>query len=160
MTGVIAYIRNMRDFKSGSVVLGDPGRGEALFTGRAQCATCHRVNGKGPRLAPDLSEIGANRTAGVLQRTILDPSGTIQFANRSVRAVTKDGKTVNGRRLNEDTYSVQLIDDQERLVSLQKEDLREYKVNQTSSMPSYKDKLTPAEVNDIVAYLLSLKGLK
>lgn len=160
LSGVVAYVRNMRDFKATSVTIGDPVRGEALFSGRGRCATCHRVNGKGPRLAPDLSDIGANRTAGTLQRAILDPNGSIQPANRSVRAVTKDGKVVNGRRLNEDTYSVQLLDDQERLVSLLKEDLREFTVVATSSMPPYKDTLRPAEVNDVVAYLLSLKGLK
>jgi putative heme-binding domain-containing protein len=158
LSGVVAYIRNMRDFKAASVAIGDPAHGEALFSGR--CATCHRVNGKGPRLAPDLSDIGATRTAGALQRAILDPNGSIQPANRSVRAVTKDGKVVNGRRLNEDTYSVQVLDDQEHLVSLLKDDLREYTVVATSSMPPFKDTLRTAEVNDVVAYLLSLKGLK
>jgi hypothetical protein len=80
--------------------------------------------------------------------------------NRSVRAVTRDGKVINGRRLNEDTYSVQLIDDQERLLSLDKADLREYTVVTTSTMPSYKDKLSAQEMADLVAYLLTLKGLR
>jgi mono/diheme cytochrome c family protein len=66
---------------------------------------------------------------------------------------------IAGRRLNEDTYSVQLIDEQERLVSLLKAELREYTVAKTASMPAYKDTLTQAEVADVVAYLLSLKGL-
>jgi mono/diheme cytochrome c family protein len=84
----------------------------------------------------------------------------IQFANRSVRAVTRDGKTVTGRRLNEDTYTVQLIDEQERLVSLTKADLREYTVITKSSMPAYKSTLSTQDVTDVVAYLLTLKGLK
>jgi mono/diheme cytochrome c family protein len=75
-----------------------------------------------------------------------------------VRAVTRDGKVISGRRLNEDTYTVQLIDEQERLVSLDKAGLREYTVVKTSSMPSYKDKLTSEELSDLVAYLRSLKG--
>jgi cytochrome c1 len=74
-----------------------------------------------------------------------------------VRAVTKDGRTITGRRLNEDTYTVQVIDDQERLLSLTKADLREYTVLTTSPMPSYKD-LTADELADLIAYLLSLKG--
>jgi hypothetical protein len=78
--------------------------------------------------------------------------------NRPVRIVTRDGRTIRGRRLNEDTYTVQLIDDQERLVSLVKADLREYTILTVSPMPSYKDKLTPDELADVVAYLLSLKG--
>jgi mono/diheme cytochrome c family protein len=79
--------------------------------------------------------------------------------NRPVRAVTKDGKIINGRRLNEDTYSVQLIDDQEHLLSLTKADLREYTILKTSPMPSFKDSLSGDELSDVVAYLLALKGL-
>ena len=77
-----------------------------------------------------------------------------------MRAVLRNGKVITGRRLNEDTYSVQLIDDQEHLVSLDKADLREYTVLTTSSMPSYKDKLSAQEISDVVAYLLTLKGVK
>ena len=78
--------------------------------------------------------------------------------NRPVKIVTKDGRTINGRRLNEDTYSVQIIDDREQLMSLMKSDLREFTVLKTSAMPSYKDKLTQQEIADIVSYLVSLKG--
>ena len=78
--------------------------------------------------------------------------------NRPVRAVTRDGRTIRGRRLNEDTYTVQLIDEQERLVSLVKADLREFEVSTTSSMPSYETTLTADELADVIAYLLSLKG--
>jgi len=78
--------------------------------------------------------------------------------NRPVRAVTRDGTLINGRRLNEDTYSVQLIDDHERLVSLMKADLREFKILTTSPMPSYKDVFSGDELADLLAYLLSLKG--
>ena len=80
--------------------------------------------------------------------------------NRAVRAVTKDGKVINGRRLNEDTYSVQLIDEQEHLLSLDKANLREYAVLTTSTMPSYKDKLSAQEMADVITYLLTLKGLR
>jgi putative heme-binding domain-containing protein len=130
-----------------------------VFDGKGRCATCHRVNGKGPRSAPDLSDVGALRSAGSLQRSVVDPSSQMMPINRPVRAVTKDGKIINGRRLNEDTYSVQLIDDQEHLLSLTKADLREYTILKTSPMPSFKDSLSTDELSDVVAYLLSLKGL-
>jgi hypothetical protein len=79
---------------------------------------------------------------------------------RSVHAVTRDGKIVDGRRLNEDTYTVQLIDEQARLISLTKSDLREYTVVKTTTMTSYKDKFSAQELADLEAYLLSLKGVK
>ena len=80
------------------------------------------------------------------------------YPDRPVRIVTKDGKTITGRRLNEDTYTVQLIDAQEHLLSLLKSDVREYTILKTSSMPSYKDRLTAQELSDLVAYLVTLKG--
>jgi putative heme-binding domain-containing protein len=118
------------------------------------------VNGKGPRVAPDLGDVGALRTADLLHRKLIDPADTLLPVNRNVRAVTKDGKTIAGRRLNEDTYSVQLIDEHEHLVSLSKADLREYTVLTTTTMPSYKDKFNAQELADVEAYLLSLKGVK
>jgi putative heme-binding domain-containing protein len=118
------------------------------------------VNGKGPRIAPDLSDVGAILTADLLERTLLDPTASMLPSNRSVRAVTREGKVITGRRLNEDTYTVELIDEHENLVSLEKAGLREYTVLKTSSMPSYKDKFNSTEIADVLAYLFSLKGSK
>jgi putative heme-binding domain-containing protein len=160
LAGIVAYIRNMRNFDAHSMTVGDAGRGEQLFKGTGNCGSCHRVNGQGPRVAPDLSDIGALRTADALEHSLTDPTGAMLPLNRSVRAVTRDGKVITGRRLNEDTYTVQLIDDHEQLVSLEKAGLREYTVIKISSMPSYKDKLSLEEMADLVAYLLTLKGMK
>jgi putative heme-binding domain-containing protein len=158
ITGIIAYVRNMRDFNAASVTLGDSLRGKALFQDKGRCSTCHQVNGAGSHVAPDLSDIGTARSAGALQQSLLDPASLMMPINRPVRIVTKDGKTITGRRLNEDTYTVQLIDDQERLLSLAKADFREFTILKTSPMPSYKGTLTPQEMSDLVAYLVSLKG--
>jgi putative heme-binding domain-containing protein len=158
IAGIVAYVRNMGTFDARAVTLGDPAHGQTLFEGTGHCASCHRVNGKGPRVAPDLSNIGAIRTPDLLERTLLEPDASMLPLNRTVHAVTRDGKVITGRRLNEDTYTVQLIDQQEHLVSLVKADLREYTVVKTSGMPSYKDTLSSKDVADVVAYLLSLKG--
>jgi len=158
MIGLVAFIRAGFD-ASASVKLGDASRGQALFSGKAACASCHRVNGRGPRLASDLSEIGAIRTPASLQRTLLDPARSLIPANRSVAAVTRDGKQIRGRRLNEDTYTIQLIDEEEHLISLTKSDLRSLQIVATSAMPSYEKTLSADEISDIVAYLRTLKGL-
>ena len=158
VAGIVAYLRNMNSFDRGSVKPGDPGRGRLTFEGKGSCTRCHRVGVQGSRVAPDLSDIGATRSAGSLLRSVTEPTSQMMPINRPVRAVTRDGKVINGRRLNEDTYTVQLLDEQEKLVSLIKADLREYSILTVSPMPSYKDRLTEGELADVVAYLLSLKG--
>jgi len=105
-----------------------------------------------------LSSIGATRTAATLQRALLDPDAALLPINRPVRATLRDGTVVTGRRLNEDTFSVQILDSSERLVSLDRVDIREYAVSKEALMPSYATVLTDAERADLVAYLSSLKG--
>jgi putative heme-binding domain-containing protein len=155
---IIAYIRSNFDAGTDGVTIGDGRRGAAIFEGKGGCTTCHRVNGRGAYIATDLTEIGSSRTPASLQRALLDPAQAILPANRTVRAVTKDGRTIRGRRMNEDTYTIQMIDEQSRLVSVTKADLRSLEVLSTSSMPSFQNTLTADERADLIAYLLSLKG--
>ena len=158
MAGIIAYLRNMNVFDTAAVKMGDAARGRAIFDGKGGCTRCHRVGATGSRVAPNLSDIGAARSAGSLQRSLVDPTSQMMPINRPVRVVTRDGTVINGRRLNEDTYRLQVIDDHERLLSLVKADLREYTIAKTSPMPSYKGTLSDEEIADVLAYLLALKG--
>jgi len=158
MAGIIAYLRNMNAFDGSSVKTGDVVRGRAVFDGNGGCTKCHRVGPIGSGSAPDLSDIGAIRSAGSIQRSLVDPTSQMMPINRPIRVVTKDGTIINGRRLNEDTYSLQLMDDRERLHSLLKTNLREYTISMTSPMPSFKSTLSDGQMADVIAYLLSLKG--
>jgi len=158
LTGIIAFLRNMNNVDRDAVKLGDAARGRTVFDGKGGCKRCHRVGADGPRTAPDLTDVGAVRSAGSLLRSLTEPSSQMMPINRPVRAVTRDGTVITGRRLNEDTYTVQLIDDREQLVSLDKATLREYTIATTSPMPSYKNTLSNDEMADLVAYLLTLKG--
>ncbi len=155
---IIAYIRSAFDAKAEGVTIGDATRGAAIFEGKGGCTSCHRVNDRGAYNATDLTEIGTARTPGSLQRALVQPAQALLPGNRTVRVVTRDGRTIRGRRLNEDSFTIQLIDDQSRLISLVKTDLRTFELIPTSSMPSYETTLTAAERADLVAYLLSLKG--
>jgi putative heme-binding domain-containing protein len=157
LTGVIAFIRAGFD-RTSTVRIGNPARGREVFDGKGECGTCHRVNGRGPRTAPDLSDIGLARTPAALQRSLLDPSSGMMPINRPVRMVLRDGRTIAGRRLNEDTYTVQLLDDKERLLSIAKADVRSYVVETRSPMPSFAERLTADDVSDLIGYLLTLKG--
>jgi len=159
LTGIIAYLRNMNSIDRGSLKPGDAARGRTIAETKGACLNCHRINNQGSRRAPNLSEIGATRSAGSIERSLLDPDSQMWPINRPVLIVMKDGKTFDGRRLNEDTYSVQIADEAGRLLSLNKSDIRRFEVSVHSPMPSYKDKLTPDELSDVVTYLLTLKGL-
>ncbi|NIW23713.1 MAG: c-type cytochrome [Gammaproteobacteria bacterium] len=158
ITALVAYVRNIGTVDLGSIAIGDAARGQAIFEGAGDCGSCHRVNGRGPRAAPDLSNIGAIRSAAQLERSILGVEGSTIPINRPVRAVLEDGTVINGRRLNEDRYTVQLVDEHERLMSLDKSTLREFEILETTAMPAYADTLTDDERADLLAYLLSLKG--
>ncbi len=160
LTGLVSYLRTMRDIDLSAVALGDNTRGSVLFTGKGACATCHRVNGLGPRTAPDLSDIGSIRTAATLQRSLLDPTGSMLPINRPVSATLSAGTVINGRRLNEDTYTIQVIDQDERLRSLDKSELRELSALTESPMPPATELLDTEEIADLLAYLLTLKGLE
>jgi putative heme-binding domain-containing protein len=156
--GIVAYLRNMNVLDPGSVKLGDPSRGRTILEGKGECLKCHAVNDRGSVVAPDLSDIGANRAPSALERHLVAPSDQMMPVNRPVRLVTKDGRTISGRRLNEDTYTLQVIDGEGNLVSITKADLRDLQVLTTSPMPSYKNRLSAQELSDLIAYLLSLKG--
>lgn len=158
MAGIIAFLRNMNVFDSAGVKTGDPSRGRTIFEGAGRCTSCHRVGGIGSHAAPDLTDVGSSRSAGSLQRSLLEPTSQMMPINRPVRLVTKTGTVITGRRLNEDTYSIQVIDDHERLYSLLKADLMEFTVSTTSPMPSYRSSLSDDERADVLAYLLTLKG--
>lgn len=158
LTGLVAYLRNMNTFDRGSAMGGDSARGRVVFDGKGACLGCHRVNNVGSRKAPDLSDVGENRSAGSLERSLRNPSRQMMPINRPVHIVTRDGKVINGRRLNEDTFTVQLADEEGRLISLAKADLRDYQISTTSLMPSYDKELSSQELADVVSYLLSLKG--
>jgi putative heme-binding domain-containing protein len=156
---LVAYIRSLHEAAAGAAGSGDAARGRLLFEGQGGCQMCHRVNGKGSRTGPDLSEVGTIRAAAYLERAIRNPNEFIAPEYRSVRAVTRQGAVITGRRLNEDTHTLQLIDHEEQLRSLAKADLREYTLLPTSSMPSYEGKFSSQELADLVTYLLSLKGM-
>ena len=158
---IVAYLRSMASTAAAAAALpsGDATRGKTIFEGKGACRTCHRVGDQGSRAGPDLSQIGSQRRVVELHRSILDPDAEIVPANRFVRVVTKDGSTLTGKLLNQDSFTVQILDiKDEKLKSFSKSSLREYTFVNNSPMPSYKDKLSTQELSDLISYLGSLKG--
>lgn len=154
---VIAYLKSMAT-AGRTAGTGDAAKGKVIFESKGACASCHRIRGSGSRVGPDLSEIGALRRTVELEHALTDPNEEVLAQNRFYRAVTKTGETVVGTLLNADTFTLQIRDGKDRLVSLQRANLKEAAFVEGSPMPSYKDKLTAAELTDLVTYLASLKG--
>jgi cytochrome c oxidase cbb3-type subunit III len=152
---VVAYLRAMNAERS--VASGDPERGRALFLGQGNCIECHRVGREGSRFGPDLSRIGLLRRAIELEQSLLEPQAEIQPQNRVYEVVARSGETTIGRLLSHDTFTVQLIDRDERLRSFDKAELAAHGFV-ASPMPSYRDELTAQQVADLVSFLSSLLG--
>lgn len=155
---VVAYIRSLNP-ASDAPSAGDAHRGGEIFHGKG-CAQCHRVRGEGGRMGPDLTSIGQTRSAAYLRESILDPDADVRQRYWVVSFMDASGKSHNGFLMNEDTYSVQFLDFDEQLQSFEKAGLKDYQVTKTSKMPRYKDVLSEQEVEDLVAWLSSLRHLE
>jgi putative heme-binding domain-containing protein len=153
---IVAYLRTMKT-AGGTVAPGDAARGRVVFEGKGKCQSCHGAGGPGSRLAPSLSDAAATRRPVELERAILDPSAELATDYQMVRVVTKAGATITGRLLNQDTFSLQLLDASEQLRSIDRSTTKEVTLVKTSSMPAYRGTLTPQEVVDLVAYIRTLR---
>ena len=157
---IIGYLRTL----AGAEVAGTPGRGnaangETAFREQARCTGCHWVDGRGGRLGPELSRLGSARSRAFLAAKIRDPHRRITAGYETVTVITGEGRRVSGVRKSEDTFSIQLFDAGERLHFFDKTDVRDVITETRSLMPEYgKDRLSDAELDDIVAYLATLRG--
>jgi putative heme-binding domain-containing protein len=167
---IITYIGS-QEVNASAKTAGDAAHGKALFYGDGNCSMCHMVEGKGGRMGPDLTGVGGSRTPEAMVESIRHPSrrlawglteATKEFPQEyeSVTAVTADGKQVKGVILNEDSFSVQIMDSGEHIHLLRKDKLKSFDKSRESAMPKYDpDVLSDKEVEDIVAFL-AIRGAK
>ena len=154
---VVAYVRSL-----GRVAVeklsGNAEHGRSLFAAHG-CGGCHIVDGVGGTLGPDLSEVGARRSSQRLRQALIEPGKALPEGFMVLRVMLADGAVLQGIRVNEDSFTIQVRDYAGNFRSLRKQQLRklEYKADATP-MPTYKDKLTPEDTDDLVAYLASLRG--
>jgi putative heme-binding domain-containing protein len=166
--GLVSYVTALGRTPN-EPLTGDPERGRGLFEDKGACATCHTVGGFGTNLGPDLSQVGARRGAAYLYESLTDPGATLPegltvlpvgFADYlPVRVVTRAGAEMRGMRVNEDSYTLQLRDEAGRVRSIRKLDLTTLeKQFDASLMPNFRSVFSDAELDDVVAYLASLRG--
>ncbi len=151
---IVAFVRSLN--ASSGKLPGDRQNGSKLFRASG-CAQCHQVRGEGGELGPDLSEIGASRSAEYLRQSLIDPTADVAPRFWTVSFIDGSGRAVKGFCLNEDSYTVQVLDMRGQLRSYDKDGLKEFKISKLSTMPSYGDSLTAKQVNDLVAFLSSLR---
>jgi cytochrome c oxidase cbb3-type subunit 3 len=161
---VITYIHSVEK-KSAAYPIGDAAHGDQLFHGSAGCFTCHMVNGKGGRLGPDLTNIATARATESLVESVRNPSShlatglienTKEFPQEyeTVMVVTQDGQSLTGVALNEDNFSLQMMDTQQQIHLFEKNKLKSFKKSRESLMPAYDEKTLPEQdLHDLLAYL-------
>jgi putative heme-binding domain-containing protein len=164
---IIAYIRSV-EVKAPAKPVGNASHGRDLFYGDANCSLCHMVEGKGGRVGPELSAVGGSRTREALIDSVRNPSrrlawglteSTKEFPQEyeTITVVTADGKQIKGVALNEDNFSVQIMDTSEQIYLLDKDKLRSFHKTRESMMPPYNpDILSDQDLDDVVAYLTSV----
>ena len=156
---VAAYVRSLGRVST-KAVAGDPAHGAELYRGKG-CANCHSIMGEGGVAGPDLSSIGSARSASHLRESLLDPQASVPEGFLMVSVTLKDGTSVSGIRVNEDSFSIQVRESSGRSHSFWKSDVANIeKQRGKSPMPSYKGQLSDSELSDVVAYLASLKERK
>jgi len=168
---IVAFLATLGNEPSSGKISGDPHKGDALYRSSG-CATCHMIEGQGGSIGPDLSRIGDMRGPTSLKQRLIDPGANLPrvgggiFGNSLTqylmfRAVEKDGQAVEGMRMGEDSFTIVLKDASGKFHGFRKPDLQSLEKEPGKSfMPSFKDTLSDAQLDDLVAYLMSLKSAR
>ena len=164
---VIAYIRSVQK-KAPAAVVGNAARGKELFYGGAACSTCHMIEGKGGRLGPDLTGTAAARSNDYLVESVRNPNRRLaqgiseamkEFSEQyeTVTVVDGSGQKFQGTILNEDSFTLQMMDTREQLHLLEKDKLKSIEKSRESLMPPFgPDMLPEKDLQDLIAFLLSV----
>jgi cytochrome c oxidase cbb3-type subunit 3 len=153
---LVSYIRSVAD-RPAAATTGNASAGEKLFWGKGRCGQCHRVGTRGSGIGPDLTAVGRSRSVAYLRESVVAPNADLTPGFATVKVVTPDGKTIIGVARAIDNFSAQLVDLAENFHSVLRSEARierEYR----SLMPGdYAKTFTASELDDIVAYLGSLR---
>ncbi len=138
-------------------IAGNPTTGKSIFEGPGNCLSCHRVGASGSIEAPNLSNIGAQLSPDRLRQWLLNPPQKVESLNLLYEIVMRSGKTIRGKLLNQDPFSLQMLDSSGQLVAFSRSEVQEGHFVAPPPMPSYQGKLTDTKIDDLVAYLTSLR---
>ena len=156
---ILAYLKTLAATATPEPALGSAAAGEGMFA--TNCLACHRVGTTGGHLGPDLSRIGIARARAALARQIRGGMTDIRTGYEPVTLTTPGGGQIQGLKKNEDLFSVQIMDTTERIQGYLREDMRAVTNGKQSAMPAFTpERLSEADLDDLLAYLTSLQGVK
>jgi putative heme-binding domain-containing protein len=153
---LVAFLRSLASTGTAVKPAGHPGRGREIYSGEAGCSRCHMIGGRGGRTGPDLTRIGAQRSLAHLRESLAKPSADIPDAYRGVRATPRGGRPVIGIPRNEDNFTVQIFDTNEKYHSFRRDTLERLEDLSESLMPP--TTLPSDDIEDLIAYLDTLRG--
>ena len=155
---LVTFIRSVAK-REGVALKGNSEAGRKLFWEKGQCGQCHMVNGRGGRMGPDLTRVGRQRSLAYLKESILDPNADVTPGYPTITVVMRDGKKIIGTQRGYDNFSVQLMDVGDNIHSYLRGDITSVKREFRSLMPdTYRRLFNDTELNDMLAYLVSLRG--
>jgi putative heme-binding domain-containing protein len=155
---LVTYVRSIAERRE-VVVRGDASAGEKVFWDKARCGQCHQVGSRGGRLGPELTRAGRMRSLAYLRESIVSPNADITPGYPTLRVQLRDGKEIVGVQRGIDNFSAQLIDLAENSYSFLRSEVRSVQREFRSVMPAdYEKRLTPGEIEDVVAFLTKLRG--
>ena len=156
---LVAFVKRLgSQGLSGEKAPGDPAAGRIVYETKGGCKSCHTVNQEGGIIGPDLTRVGRRRSLQHLEESLVSPEADLPLNYRAVRVTTSSGQTVTGIRLNEDDISIQLRDMNGSLRAFLKDNVKEIQRDKPSLMPAYGSVLSKKELEDLVAYLSTLRG--
>lgn len=157
---MVAFVKKIGSLHSSEKAPGDAVAGKMIYAGKGKCAACHSIGPDGGSLGPDLSDVGRRRDLKNLEESLVSPDADVPIRYRTIQVVTKAGQSIVGIRLNEDDISIQLRDGQDNLRSFLKENIRDLRTDKPSLMPAYGSAFSRKEMDDVVSYLSSLRGVQ
>lgn len=154
---VVAYIESLSSDPANIDLPGSAARGKKLYNENTDCAECHMIAGLGGRTGPDLSTVGERLHPKQISSALISPDEEVTPRWWTMSITDQDGNFYQGHRMSEDSFSLRIMDVKEELYSFPKNTLKEWSIDKASTMPSYQGKFTASELEDIIAFLFSLR---